>query len=387
MGLCKCPKRKVTNLFCFEHRVNVCESCLVTGHHKCIVQSYLQWLQDSDYSPDCPLCDTPLAARETVRLVCYDVFHWSCLAGRARALPPRTAPAGHRCPTCGGPLFPPPNLEGPVAAALRARLASAPWARPGLGLPLVSTPKMAHTPPHDPPGTPKPSCPPPAPGTHKPTLVPPPLLRAPPCSLSTPPTSPGPPKSPLSPRHPQPPPDTPCVPPQHPQPPPDIPSTPIAPSSPPMPPPALPNPPQPPAPLLFPPDTPKPPHFPPRYPNPPSMSLLPPSSRGGPSLMGCPPLQIEDAEATPDPDPEGGAPDGTWDGFRGEGGVWGGGTPTPPRGPPTLGVLLPPPTDPPISFPAAPVTPPEPPPSPPPPHAVVHMGAETLTLHAGKLGG
>lgn len=34
MGLCKCPKRKVTNLFCFEHRVNVCESCLVTGHHK-----------------------------------------------------------------------------------------------------------------------------------------------------------------------------------------------------------------------------------------------------------------------------------------------------------------------------------------------------------------
>lgn len=35
------------------------------------MQSYLQWLQDSDYSPDCPLCDTPLAARETVRLVCY----------------------------------------------------------------------------------------------------------------------------------------------------------------------------------------------------------------------------------------------------------------------------------------------------------------------------
>ena len=32
MGLCKCPKRKVTNLFCFEHRVNVCESCLVANH-------------------------------------------------------------------------------------------------------------------------------------------------------------------------------------------------------------------------------------------------------------------------------------------------------------------------------------------------------------------
>lgn len=67
-----------------------------------------------------------------------DVFHWPCLAGWARALPPRTAPAGHRCPQCGGPLFPPPNLEGPVAEALRMRLRTAPWARPGLGLPLVS---------------------------------------------------------------------------------------------------------------------------------------------------------------------------------------------------------------------------------------------------------
>ncbi|XP_039583443.1 zinc finger protein-like 1, partial [Passer montanus] len=65
-----------------------------------------------------------------------DVFHWPCLARWARALSPRTAPAGHRCPQCGGPLFPPPNLQGPVAEALRARLRSAPWARPGLGLPL-----------------------------------------------------------------------------------------------------------------------------------------------------------------------------------------------------------------------------------------------------------
>ncbi|KAI2560855.1 ZFPL1 isoform 8 [Pan troglodytes] len=71
MGLCKCPKRKVTNLFCFEHRVNVCEHCLVANHAKCIVQSYLQWLQDSDYNPNCRLCNIPLASRETTRLVCY----------------------------------------------------------------------------------------------------------------------------------------------------------------------------------------------------------------------------------------------------------------------------------------------------------------------------
>ncbi|NXO46392.1 ZFPL1 protein, partial [Locustella ochotensis] len=151
MGLCKCPKRRVTTLFCFEHRVNVCESCLVSAHPKCIVRSYLQWLQDSDYSPQCPLCEAPLGERETVRLVCYDVFHWPCLVGWARALPPRTAPAGHRCPQCGGPLFPPPNLEGPVAEALRARLRTAPWARPGLGLPLRPQPS-----PQMFPGTPQP---------------------------------------------------------------------------------------------------------------------------------------------------------------------------------------------------------------------------------------
>ena len=39
MGLCKCPQRKVTNQFCFEHRVNVCEHCMVNRHQKVIVPS------------------------------------------------------------------------------------------------------------------------------------------------------------------------------------------------------------------------------------------------------------------------------------------------------------------------------------------------------------
>lgn len=34
MGLCKCPKRQVTTQFCFEHRVNVCENCMVVNHTK-----------------------------------------------------------------------------------------------------------------------------------------------------------------------------------------------------------------------------------------------------------------------------------------------------------------------------------------------------------------
>ena len=37
MGLCKCPKRRVTNLFCFVHRVNVCEDCIISQHHRVMV--------------------------------------------------------------------------------------------------------------------------------------------------------------------------------------------------------------------------------------------------------------------------------------------------------------------------------------------------------------
>uniref|UniRef100_A0A8C8SUS2 Zinc finger protein-like 1 n=1 Tax=Pelusios castaneus TaxID=367368 RepID=A0A8C8SUS2_9SAUR len=137
MGLCKCPKRKVTNLFCFEHRVNVCESCLVANHSKCIVQSYLQWLQDSDYNPNCRLCNTLLSSKDTARLVCYDLFHWSCLNEMANQLPQNTAPAGYQCPSCKGPIFPPANLVSPVASVLREKLSTVNWARAGLGLPLI----------------------------------------------------------------------------------------------------------------------------------------------------------------------------------------------------------------------------------------------------------
>ncbi|KAM9333402.1 zinc finger protein-like 1 [Pholidichthys leucotaenia] len=140
MGLCKCPKRKVTNLFCFEHRVNVCEHCLVSNHNKCIVQSYLQWLQDSDYNPNCTLCNSPLTSQDTVRLVCYDVFHWSCLNNLASRLPIHTAPAGYQCPTCQGPVFPPSNLASLVADVLKEQLSSVNWARAGLGLPLIEEP-------------------------------------------------------------------------------------------------------------------------------------------------------------------------------------------------------------------------------------------------------
>ncbi|KAL1110276.1 hypothetical protein AAG570_008353 [Ranatra chinensis] len=137
MGLCKCPKRKVTNLFCYEHRVNVCLHCMVTNHPKCIVQSYILWLQDSDYDRTCTLCNKDLVIDDCVRLMCYHVFHWNCLDQYARKLPDTTAPAGYVCPTCSEPIFPKSNVISPVAVALREKIASVNWARIGLGLPLV----------------------------------------------------------------------------------------------------------------------------------------------------------------------------------------------------------------------------------------------------------
>ncbi|KAJ7357486.1 Zinc finger protein-like 1 [Desmophyllum pertusum] len=137
MGLCKCPKKKVTTQFCFEHRVNVCEHCLVSSHPKCIVKSYLHWLQDSDYNPVCTLCNGSLAEGDVVRLICFDVFHWGCLNSYAASLPTNTAPAGYTCPNCKSPVFPPEKQISPVADQLRQMLANAPWARVGLGLPVV----------------------------------------------------------------------------------------------------------------------------------------------------------------------------------------------------------------------------------------------------------
>ncbi|CAJ0939428.1 unnamed protein product, partial [Mesorhabditis belari] len=137
MGLCKCPKRKVTNLFCFEHRVNVCEFCLVDSHSNCVVQSYLQWLQDSDYDPNCALCETPLPGRDTIRLQCLHIFHWGCLDAWARNMPANTAPAGYKCPFCREALFPSTEQQSPLIEKLRLQLKEANWARVGIGLPIL----------------------------------------------------------------------------------------------------------------------------------------------------------------------------------------------------------------------------------------------------------
>jgi hypothetical protein len=111
---------------------------MVVVHKKCIVQSYLQWLKDSDYDPNCTLCGSNLETDDCVRLTCYHVFHFKCLNDRQSKLPINTAPGGHTCPICKSGIFPPSNLVSPVADALRHRLSQVNWGRNELGLPLFT---------------------------------------------------------------------------------------------------------------------------------------------------------------------------------------------------------------------------------------------------------
>ena len=138
MGLCRCPQRKVSTLFCFKHHVNVCESCLVNEHSQCIVRSYVSWLQDNDFNPNCSLCQRSLTetGEETIRLICYDLFHWRCLDEYFRSFPSNTAPDGYTCPMCRAGIFPPPNLVSPVADQVRKKLSTVDWAT---RLPISST--------------------------------------------------------------------------------------------------------------------------------------------------------------------------------------------------------------------------------------------------------
>uniref|UniRef100_A0A1I7UBI7 Zinc finger protein-like 1 homolog n=1 Tax=Caenorhabditis tropicalis TaxID=1561998 RepID=A0A1I7UBI7_9PELO len=137
MGLCKCPKRKVTNLFCYEHRVNVCEFCLVDNHPNCVVQSYLNWLTDQDYDPNCAICKTTLTQGDTIRLNCLHLLHWRCFDDWAASFPATTAPAGYRCPCCSQEVFPPLNEVSPLIEKLREQLKQSNWARNALGLPVL----------------------------------------------------------------------------------------------------------------------------------------------------------------------------------------------------------------------------------------------------------
>lgn len=136
MGLCKC--RKVSNLFCFSHKKNVCETCLVSDHPRCVIKSYLSWLQDSDFSPLCSICSTSLDNGTLVRLMCLDLFHVDCLNKVCNEKPNTTAPAGYTCPVCSMGIIPSEGAGGAVANGVRIAFGNSDWGK-GLIGPVVET--------------------------------------------------------------------------------------------------------------------------------------------------------------------------------------------------------------------------------------------------------
>lgn len=164
MGLCKC--RTVTSLFCFEHRKNMCERCILLEHPTCVIKSYLQWLQDSEYTNNCGICQkalvnstnhqhqhqeeqqqqqnnhynnstgipTPPSSASTsisngcsngsiklVRLACMDLFHLSCLTSLGTEI------YKLKCPNCEANIIPPSTLHTPITQVLRATLVDSEW--------------------------------------------------------------------------------------------------------------------------------------------------------------------------------------------------------------------------------------------------------------------
>eukprot|EP00741_Cyanophora_paradoxa_P004924 tig00000849_g4778.t1 len=138
MGVCKC--RSVSQMYCFCHRTHVCENCICKGHEVCVVRSYLEWVQDSEYEwpQKCPVCQQALeesadpANPTTIRLMCRDVFHVACLDKYAAQFPAHTAPAGYVCPRhpkCATPILPPPEAKSLLATTIRNHVAGAKWAQ------------------------------------------------------------------------------------------------------------------------------------------------------------------------------------------------------------------------------------------------------------------
>mmetsp|Transcript_15705 Transcript_15705/g.26056 ORF Transcript_15705/g.26056 Transcript_15705/m.26056 type:complete len:297 (-) Transcript_15705:536-1426(-) len=137
MGVCRC--RAVSSQYCFVHRTHVCDNCIAKNHEICVVRSYLEWVQDSDYEwpPKCSLCNDilvegngPDGHKLTIRLMCRDVFHVACLNKYASSFPANTTAAGYICPRnpkCMIPIFPPAEAKSALAASIRDYLSTVKW--------------------------------------------------------------------------------------------------------------------------------------------------------------------------------------------------------------------------------------------------------------------
>ncbi|EFA77747.1 hypothetical protein PPL_09404 [Heterostelium album PN500] len=132
MGICKCKKR--SDEFCYLHKKFICDGCVVTDHPTCHIGSYVDWLTDSEFEESvCGVCKGELSKENSVRLLCYDLFHPECIDVYACSLPATTAQAGYACPTCMKPILPPNDKVDGLSRSIRKTFGVSSWAEPFLG--------------------------------------------------------------------------------------------------------------------------------------------------------------------------------------------------------------------------------------------------------------
>jgi hypothetical protein len=139
MGLCQC--RGLSSLFCYEHKRNVCESCLTTdgptelksksvtnfqSHQCCYVRPYLSWLSDETFVNGCRSCGQEIELGQQIRLPCYDIYHINCLVKLLKQMYGSASWSELKCPDCKSLLY---GGTGPIARQVQTKLANleTPW--------------------------------------------------------------------------------------------------------------------------------------------------------------------------------------------------------------------------------------------------------------------
>ncbi|KAJ3394226.1 hypothetical protein HDU92_007083 [Lobulomyces angularis] len=108
----------------------ICDySCILSDHSRCVVRSYVQWLEDSDYEPVCGICKQSLDQGALVRFSCLDLFHVNCVNSICDQQPDNTAPAGFLCFTCHEPILPADNNVTQIANLIRTTFKDSKWGK------------------------------------------------------------------------------------------------------------------------------------------------------------------------------------------------------------------------------------------------------------------
>ncbi|EAL69198.1 hypothetical protein DDB_G0276489 [Dictyostelium discoideum AX4] len=130
MGICKCKKRSED--FCFNHKKFICDSCVVADHSICYIKSYVSWLTDCEFEDSvCGVCKGKFDVDDnddSVRLLCYHLYHPECIDVYVAALPQNSSVESYPCPKCPEPILPSNDKQSLLANSIRDRFSVSSWA-------------------------------------------------------------------------------------------------------------------------------------------------------------------------------------------------------------------------------------------------------------------